>query len=230
MLTGTVESWTDVADDASTDFAADWTAGSLIYMSEYDATSTGGESGPGSGPTATSGAASTITKIIYETGTATTTFTNTIGWLSVAAVSRYGFRGVVETDYNLNYASASETVDVCTAGYYYVYGVASPKPEAWSDIPESVSFFSTVTVNSDKYSQCVYTNAAALSAGDGGKLSCDGYEIGCYMLTYSVLGCNADALIGWDTKVKPVIGCPVTSTTTSHYITTTGTETVTTMS
>lgn len=58
--------------------------------------------------------------------------------------------------------------------------------DAWSDIPESVSFFSTITVNSDKYSQCVYTNAAALSAGDGGRLSCDGYEIGCYVFTYSV--------------------------------------------
>ncbi|KAJ5201484.1 uncharacterized protein N7498_006147 [Penicillium cinerascens] len=204
IITGTVEIWSDVADDGPTDFSADWVAAESIYQRE---TSTA------------SSTISTITNVALETGTATVIVTDIVGWASVAAASRYEFRGNVETDYNLNFNKPFATNDVCTAGYWYNYGVGSPKPKAWSDIPQSVSFFSTLTVNDEKYSKCVYTNAAAPSAGDGGTLSCDGLSLSCYVFIQSVLGCNADALITYDTKVKPLIGCPITSTSTRYYTT-----------
>lgn len=204
IITGTVEVWSGVADDQPSDTTANWSAGKAIYDAETPTAST---------------TVSTITKVILDTATATATVTGTVGWASVAAASRYGPLGNIMTDYNLNFYKPSTTRNVCQAGYWYNYGVGSPKPKVWSSVPESVSFFSTMTVYDDKYSKCVYTNSAAPSAGDGGTLSCDGLSLSCFVSTQSVLGCNADALIGWDTKVKPLIGCPVTSTSTSHYTT-----------
>jgi hypothetical protein len=119
-------------------------------------------------------------------------------------------------------------MSVCTAGYWYNYGVASPKPKAWTDNPEGVGFVSVLMVYDEKYSKCIYTNAAAPSAGDGDMFSCDGLSLSCSIHTESVLGRNADALITYDTKVKPLIACPVTSTPTTQYsaVTSRKTETV----
>lgn len=144
------------------------------------------------------------------------------GALTIAGVSSLvsGGRGgeLALSDYNLNYIPAQSTFDVCSAGNFYVDGSASPKPAAWSDIPRSISFFTALTSGPTPLSSCIYTNPAAPSNGDGGTVSCKGTNFPCAIQTESVLGCNPDAIAGYDTKIKLLIHCNV-------YVPTTTVET-----
>lgn len=57
--------------------------------------------------------------------------------------------------YNLNYKGLTQTISVCTAGFYYVYGAAKPGVKTWSQVPQSVSFYSTMN-NADLNSPGAY--------------------------------------------------------------------------
>ncbi|KAF7177735.1 hypothetical protein CNMCM7691_006169 [Aspergillus felis] len=138
----------------------------------------------------------------------------------MAGAQRVGYRNIVISDYDLNFFTVSETRDVCAGKFSTEYGAASPRPKSWTDIPQSVTFFSNLDLLATKYTNCVYTNAAAPSAGDGGTVSCDGLTLPCHVATGPILGCNPDMLAGWLTSVKPLINCPV-RTMTSSVVTTT---------
>ncbi|KAM0260057.1 hypothetical protein ACHAQJ_002981 [Trichoderma viride] len=177
-------------------------------------TSTPGGGASSSSPTVT---------VVYVT--ITTTFTNTLtpevlqGALTMAGVSSivFGGRGgeIVLSNYNLNFIPPRVTFDVCSAGNFYVQGDATPSPAHWSDIPKSVSFFTALTSGPTHLSSCVYTNAAAPSDGDGGTIVCKDTSFPCVVATETPLGCNPDALIGYDTSIKLLIHCDVYGTTTT---------------
>lgn len=182
------------------------------------------------GPTSTqatstpvnSGSPSSV-KTIYVTKTTTyiTTLTPTVaqGALTIAGISSMinGARGgeLWISDYNLNFLYPRTTWDVCSGGNFAVIGAATPKPKHFSDIPQHVSFFSPLTSGPTHLSSCVYTNTAAPDDGDGGTLSCQGTAFPCVIATNPTLGCGPDALIGWDTYVKPLIRCEMSGPTTT---------------
>jgi hypothetical protein len=147
----------------------------------------------------------------------------------MTAAWRMGYRNFVVSDYDLDFYSVSEMKDVCQAAFSTEYGAASPRPKTWSDIPQSVTFFSSLDVLSTKYTNCIYTNSAAPSPGDGGTVSCDGLTLPCYVHTGPPMGCNPYMLAGWLTSIKALVNCPVATMTSSVYTTTsTVTETLTT--
>jgi hypothetical protein len=137
----------------------------------------------------------------------------------MAGVSSIVFGGkggeIVLSNYNLNFIPPRVTFDVCSAGNFYVQGDATPSPAHWSDIPQSVSFFTALTSGPTHLSSCVYTNPAAPSDGDGGTIVCKDTSFPCVVATETPLGCNPDALIGYDTSIKLLIHCDVYGTTTT---------------
>ncbi|KAF4152017.1 hypothetical protein CNMCM6069_002746 [Aspergillus lentulus] len=178
ILVCTVETWSDAGYTAS-DVAADWAAGSSIYSSVHFG-STSGPITSGPGPTSAggggggSGTVTTITKVVIETETLTTTYAASLGVVGMAAAWQLGYRNFPVSDYDLDFYSVSETRNICERKFSTEYGAASPRPKTWSDIPQSVTFFSILDVLSTKYTNCIYTNAAAPSPGDGGTVRCDG--------------------------------------------------------
>ena len=163
---------------------------------------------------------STVTEVIVVstvTKVATSSYPALAGAAVIAAEQRLEIRNIEVRDYDLNFVGTSTTVDVCSAGWAYNYGAASPTPTAWSAIPKYVSFFSVLTVHSSKYSDCVYTNSAAPSDGDGGTLSCNNdFTLPCAIETGPVLGCNEDILAGYDTSIKVLVNCPISTMTTTY--------------
>ncbi|KAL6887013.1 hypothetical protein GGI43DRAFT_271291 [Trichoderma evansii] len=171
--------------------------------------------------------------------TKTTTFTTTIdtsvleGALTVAAVSWLvnGAKGghIALSDYNMNYfPTPTTTPDPCDAGFFSVAGTASPTPDTWSDMPQSVSFDSPLTSGPAPLSSCIYTNPAAPDNGDGGTVSCQGADFACVIATASVSSCGRDQAIGWDTSILPIVSCDVyVATTTVATSTSTVVQTIT---
>lgn len=171
--------------------------------------------------------------------TKTTTFTTTIdtsvleGALTVAGVSWlvFGAKGgeLALSDYNLNYfPTQTTTPDPCDAAFFSVAGTASPAPDTWSDMPQSVSFDSPLTSGPTPLSSCIYTNPAAPNNGDGGTVSCQGTNFPCVIATDSVSGCRPDAAIGYDTSILPIVSCDVyVATTTVATSTSTVVQTIT---
>ncbi|EAW19310.1 uncharacterized protein NFIA_092710 [Aspergillus fischeri NRRL 181] len=157
----------------------------------------------------------------------TTTYPASLGVVGMAAAWRMGYRNFVVSDYDLDFYSISETKNICQVKFSPEYGAARPRPKTWSDILQSVTFFSDLDVLSTKYTNCIYTNAAAPSPGDGGTVSCDGLTLPCYVYTGPPMGCNPDMFFGWLTSVKPLVNCPVATMTSSVYTKTTAvTETL----
>lgn len=137
---------------------------------------------------------------------------------------------IVVSDYNLNYypsPAVESTVHPCSAGNFDVYGVGTPKPKHWNDFPATVPFVSTISLdNGDKLSSCSYTNAAAPSLGDGGKVFCGASTYQCSLFFgHDVFSCNHDALVGYLTTMLVLAECGV-ATTTADVITTTTVITV----
>jgi hypothetical protein len=163
--------------------------------------------------------------VTTETITSTISYNAVAGYMSIAGNLRSDINPkgglLLVSDYDLNFYYPRTTVDVCSGGFEDVYGVGSPKPSNWYDIPKSVSFFSTITSFSQHFSNCVYTNSAAPSNGDGGTLSCAGTVFGCAVATFSILTCNPDIAGDAATSIKPLINCPVYEPTTEVYTYTT---------
>lgn len=164
-------------------------------------------------PSGTSALASStiMTTVIVETITSTSTISSSLGRFDVAAESKVLDEPVPEkhTFYDLNWVSAAVTQEnACAPAYGSNIGMASPTPTTWSDIPQSVSFDATFTINDETYSNCVYTNPAAPSAGDGGTVSCSGTLLACATFDIGVQYCDQD-----NTKILPLVSCPVTAAT-----------------
>ncbi|KAJ5261242.1 hypothetical protein N7478_011837 [Penicillium angulare] len=142
---------------------------------------------------------------ICETITSIEDITSSIGRFDLAADYKVNYGGLSpeqHTYYDLNYFSSGVTEEhPCPASYRDRIGSVSPTPAIWSAVPEYVTWdYATWTVGKSTWTDCIYTNTAAPSYGDG----------------------------AGTTTVLPLVSCPVSASTTSvHTITTTETSTYT---